>query len=148
MKFALLILLIGAAASAAIHCVTIAGIGGEPDYEQRFANWAKDIDKTWKAAPETKSEVLSGPDATKTKVREVLERLARDSKPQDILIVALLGHGSFDGQEYKFNIPGPDLSAIELASLLDRIPSAKQMILNATSASGHRSTPYNAQTAP
>ena len=34
-------------------------------------------------------------------------------------MVMLIGHGAFDGVEYKINLPGPDLSAGELASLLD-----------------------------
>jgi len=47
----------------------------------------------------------------------------------------LIGHGTFDDLDYKFNIPGPDISASELAGLLDKIP-AKQVVVNATSASG------------
>ena len=26
----------------------------------------------------------------------------------------LIGHGSYDGAEYKFNIPGPDLTGAEI----------------------------------
>jgi len=33
------------------------------------------------------------------------------------------------------NLPGPDISALELAALLDRIP-ARQLVVNMTSASG------------
>ena len=47
----------------------------------------------------------------------------------------LIGHGSFDEFDYKFNLPGPDLTATELAGLLDKIP-AHQTIVNMTSASG------------
>ena len=31
----------------------------------------------------------------------------------------LIGHGSFDGYDYKMNLPGPDLSGIELGALLE-----------------------------
>ncbi len=48
----------------------------------------------------------------------------------------LIGHGSFDGVEYKINLPGPDLSGVELASLLDHIPATRQLVVNMTSASG------------
>jgi len=41
--------------------VTIAGLGGEPDYEQHFAQWANEIDKTLKGGgSDVKSEVLTG----------------------------------------------------------------------------------------
>ena len=45
----------------------------------------------------------------------------------------LIGHGSYDGAEYKFNIPGPDLTGAELASLLDHIPAQRQLVVNMTS---------------
>jgi hypothetical protein len=48
----------------------------------------------------------------------------------------LIGHGSFDGLDYKINLPGPDVSAVELAGLLDRIPAGRQLVVNMTSASG------------
>jgi hypothetical protein len=48
----------------------------------------------------------------------------------------LIGHGSFDGLDYKFNLPGPDITAAELAGLLDRIPASRQLVVNMTSASG------------
>jgi hypothetical protein len=48
----------------------------------------------------------------------------------------LIGHGSFDGYEYKINLPGPDISGVELGALLDRIGCTRQLVVNMTSASG------------
>src|SRR5229473_8421068 len=48
----------------------------------------------------------------------------------------LIGHGSYDGVEYKINLPGPDLSAAELGTLLNRVPATRQLVVNMTSASG------------
>ena len=49
MKQISVLMLMGAAAlQASTYYVTIAGLGGEPDYEQRFSGWAKDIDKALK----------------------------------------------------------------------------------------------------
>jgi hypothetical protein len=47
----------------------------------------------------------------------------------------LIGHGTFDEADYKFNLPGPDISATELAQMLDKI-AAKQLVVNMTSCSG------------
>src|SRR5207244_3060424 len=58
------------------------------------------------------------------------------AKPADALVVMMIGHGTFDGAEYKFNLVGPDISAPELAILLNRIPAGRQLIVNMTSASG------------
>ncbi len=62
--------------------------------------------------------------------------IAREAKAEDDLIVTLIGHGSFDGTEYKFNLPGPDISAAELAAMCDRIAARRQLIVDTTSASG------------
>ena len=50
-------------------------------------------------------------------------------------MLLLIGHGTFDESDYKFNVPGPDITASELASLLDKIP-AQQAVIDMTSASG------------
>ena len=57
-------------------------------------------------------------------------------KPDDAFALLMIGHGTYDGTEYKFNIPGPDITAEELASLLNRIPAGRQLVVNMTSASG------------
>lgn len=129
--------LAGAAAlQATTFYVTIAGLGGEPEYEQRFSGWAKDIGKALKSAPDAKVETLYGPAATREAIRGAFGAIAKAAKPQDALIVMLIGHGTYDGVEYKLNLPGPDLSAVELASLLDRMPPTRQLVVNMTSASG------------
>ncbi len=117
--------------------LTIAGLGGEPEYDQRFTGWAKDIEKLLKAAePNAKVETLMGNGATKASIQQKLGEFAQQAKPDDSVVIMLIGHGSYDESDYKFNIPGPDLSATELANLLDKIPSKHQLVVNMTSASG------------
>jgi hypothetical protein len=130
-------LFLPASVQAATYYLTIAGLGGEPDYEQRFAMWAGEIEAILKsAASDAKVETLRGPSATRANVRGAFEKIAGQAKPEDALVVMLIGHGSYDGVEYKINLPGPDLSATELAALLDRVPAARQLVVNMTSASG------------
>lgn len=131
------VLLISGALQAATFCVTVAGLGGEPDYEQRFTAQAQEIEKLLKpAGAEVEVHTLFGPAATKAGLRGALEAVAKKAKAEDALMLVLIGHGSFDGMEYKFNIPGPDVSATELAAMLDRVPVGRQLVVNATSASG------------
>jgi len=133
----LLFFLLAPALHASTFYLTIAGLGGEPEYEQRFTGWAKDIDKLLKAAePNAKVETLVGTSATKTLVQAKLAEFARDAKADDSVVVMLIGHGSFDEADYKFNLPGPDMTGTELANLLDKIPSKHQLVVNMTSASG------------
>jgi hypothetical protein len=124
-------------ARAATYYVTVAGLGGEPDYEQRFTANAKDLDKTFKGAGSSAHVyTLTGKDATRARLTEVLGSVARDAKAEDDFVLVLIGHGSFDGVEYKFNLVGPDVSGTELAAMCDKIASRRQLIVDTTSASG------------
>lgn len=131
------LLLAGALVSpAATYYVTVAGLGGEPDYDQRFESLAKEIEKLVKSsAGGARVDTLFGAAATKAKLSEVLAGVAKSATAQDTLVLTLIGHGTFDGSEYKFNLPGPDVSGVELATLLDRI-AGQQLIVNTTSCSG------------
>ena len=125
------------AAYADSYYLTVAGLGGEPDYEQRFTQQAADLDRIFKAAGATAHVVtLSGKDATRAHFTAALQSIASQAKPGDDFVLILIGHGSYDGVEYKFNLPGPDISARSLAQLCDRIPSKRQLIVNTTSSSG------------
>ncbi len=124
-------------ARAGIYYVTVSGLGGEPDYEQRFTALANDLDKLLKeSGSEAHVFTLSGAQATRGQMTETLGEIAREAKPEDDFVLILIGHGSFDGVEYKFNLVGPDISGAELASLCDRIGSRRQLIVNTTSSSG------------
>jgi len=124
-------------ARAATYYVVVAGLGGEPDYEQRFTAAAKDLDRVFKASGNSAHVyTLTGPQATAAQMRETLGAIARDSKADDDFVLVLIGHGSFDGTEYKFNLVGPDLTAPEIAELCNRVPAGRQLVVNTTSSSG------------
>jgi hypothetical protein len=130
------LLLVAMPLHASVYYVTVAGLGGEPDYEQRFKANAMDLDKVFKASAGAHVYTLTGAQATKAKLMETMGAIAREAKPEDDLIVTLIGHGSYDGVEYKFNLVGPDITATELAGLCDRVQARRQLIVNTTSASG------------
>jgi hypothetical protein len=129
-------LIVAAPAWAATYYVTVAGLGGEPDYEQRFTANAMDLDKIFKSATGAHVYTLTGKQATKARLTEVIAQIAHEARPEDDLVVTLIGHGSFDGTEYKFNLVGPDITAADLAALCDRVPVKRQLIVDTTSASG------------
>jgi hypothetical protein len=127
--------LAGMAAHATTFYVTISGLGGENDYDQRFKMWADDIDGSLKKAGGD-SNVVTLVAPTRDVIRTKMGEVARQAKPGDAVVLMLIGHGSFDGTEYKFNIPGPDITGAELASLMDHIPATRQCVVNMTSSSG------------
>lgn len=124
-------------AHAVTYYVTVAGLGGEPDYEQRFTASAKDLDKVFKAADSTaRVFTLTGNQATAAQLKAVLNTVSGEAKQTDDFVLILIGHGSFDGAEYKFNLVGPDVTGSEIAAMCNRISARRQLIVNTTSASG------------
>lgn len=120
-------------AIASTFYVTVAGLGGEPDYEARFQQQALEVQKLAGAGAQV--ETLTGPKATKAGLQAALAKVASSSKAEDDLVLTLIGHGTYDGLVYKFNLVGPDVTADELRSWLDRIP-ARQLVVNMSSSSG------------
>ena len=122
---------------AATYYVVVAGLGGEPDYEQRFTAAANDLDKAFKAqGPASHVYTLTGANATAARVRETMSTVAREAKADDDFVLILIGHGSYDNVDYKFNLVGPDLSASDLATLCDRVAARRQLVVDTTSSSG------------
>ncbi len=71
---------------------------------------------------------------TAENVRATFERLAKETKADDVVFVMLIGHGSGDAAAAKFNLVGPDLTAVEWRALLDPVP-ARMAVVDSTSSS-------------
>jgi hypothetical protein len=140
MKRALLLAsacLLALEAQAATYYVIVAGLGGETDYEQRFTAAANGLDRVFKSAGATAHVyTLVGAQATAARFRDTMNTIEREAKAEDDFALILIGHGSFDGVEYKFNLRGPDVTAPEIAAMCDRIASRRQLVVDTTSASG------------
>ena len=91
--------------------------------------------KSWYGVQIRQHTTLTGSVATKNEIQKALASLSKTT-PDDVVILTFIGHGTYDGTDYKFNIPGPDLTAAELANLLDRVPAKRQLVVLMTSASG------------
>lgn len=132
------LLTLATAADAETYTLIIAGLGGEPQYEQRFTEQAESIAQSAQALASKQEHVikLTGADATRTRIRETLTMLAKNVEASDVVTLVLIGHGSFDGEEYRFNVPGPDITGSELRTLLSALSAREQLIVNTTSASG------------
>ena len=63
--------------------------------------------------------VKTGEQATAQNVRTTIAAVRKQLTADDVLLIVLLGHGTFDGDVAKFNLVGPDLTAAEWSTLLD-----------------------------
>jgi hypothetical protein len=126
------------------YAVVVTGASGGDAYEQKYATWRASFAATLRDAfqyPQDRLFVLgesegSGVDkATKENVQRVLGTLRKRLTKDDQLLVLLIGHGTtLDGEEAKFNLVGPDLSATEWSDLLKPIPG-RLVFVNTSSAS-------------
>jgi hypothetical protein len=99
--------------------VIVVGAEGAPEYAQTFARSA---DHWAEAATRGQARVVQvgrhAPNGTgdKEELRTLLDAECRRTTPPLWLI--LIGHGTFDGREAKFNLRGTDVSGQELAEWL------------------------------
>src|SRR5690349_8224866 len=117
--------------------VIVTGAGGEAAYEKQFDQWTTQLqsalsDRYNFGAAQTR--VL--PRATAADVKRTFAELKSQLNANNVLFVFLIGHGSFDGKESKFNLVGPDLAAAEYNVLLSSLPTRRVVIFNMASASG------------
>jgi hypothetical protein len=119
--------------------VIINGAGGEPVYAKQFEEWTKQLSGVLaeRFGFDSKNvRVLSEKSATAEEVKRTFATLKSQLDANNVLFVFLIGHGSFDGKESKFNLVGPDLSASEYNLLLSSLPARRVVVFNMASASG------------
>lgn len=135
--FALSVWLVCGSALASTVTVVISGLGGNAEYAEQFERYATAIaDEARNIADKPQDVILIRGDAAKRNVIiGLFENLPISNQP-DVFKLFLIGHGSYDGEHYKFNIPGPDLTDDEIVAGLNNIKAAKQLVVVATSSSG------------
>jgi hypothetical protein len=131
-----------------IHLLVVTGVGGDEEHVKKFGAWSTAIVSAAakNGIPEANITYL-GEDpaasggkmkarASKDNVTKAFDDLAKAAKPNDQIIIVLIGHGSFDGKVGSFNLPGPDLTAPDYATLLDRFKTQRVAFINTTASSG------------
>jgi hypothetical protein len=126
------------------YAVIVSGASGGDAYAQKYQKWralfAETLRTTFHYDPE-RVIVLADTEnqgvlkATRENVQRTLLDLRKRLTKDDQLLVLLIGHGtSLDGDEAKFNLVGPDLTATEWSDLLRPIPG-RLVFVNTTGAS-------------
>ncbi len=139
------VLMVARSASAGErYALVVTGASGGLPYAQKYLKWRTAFVHTLRDTfryPEDHLLVLAEDEgeavrkATSDNVRRALTVLRRRASKDDIVLVLLIGHGSGgEGDEAKFNLVGPDLSAAEWADLLRPI-AARVVFVDTSSAS-------------
>ena len=111
-----------------VDVIIVRGADGAPEYAKRF-----DAEVSgWQAAcakSKVSVEVLTQLDELKAALQK------QSSKPTGALWLVLIGHGTFDGRDARFNLSGPDFTPQELAQWLKSV-QREVVVVNTASASG------------
>ncbi|MEX0718756.1 MAG: hypothetical protein WD066_19335 [Planctomycetaceae bacterium] len=133
------------AAASRADVLLVLGAEGTPEYGAQFRTWAA----RWQAAASrggaritligSDDRNAATSDATgsdRELLRNHITELARDAETGNRpLWIVLIGHGTFDRREAKFNLRGPDVSAVELADWIEAV-ARPLAIVECASASG------------
>jgi hypothetical protein len=124
------------------YALIVSGANGDASYADQYGKWRQSLVAALRdqlKIDEGHIETLfDGGDAehaaTAAGVRRAIERLRAALRADDLLLIFMIGHGTFDGVEAKFNLVGPDLSGAEWAGLLKPL-RGRLIIVDSTAAS-------------
>jgi hypothetical protein len=122
-------------AAAQTRAIIVAGLGGEPDYEAEFQRHANLLARRLREVSNDVTLLLGDGvdrDIVQTTLTETIARTDSD----DALVLMLIGHGSHDGERFRFNVPGPDFTATELSVWLEPAAAKRQLVVVTGSSSG------------
>lgn len=124
--------------------IVVSGASGGPEYAVQLATWRTAIQTaltsrfgfsaTQIVQLVDETARTAGTPATAENVRKAFATLRGQVGKDDLVLVVLLGHGTFDGQAAKFNLVGPDLTAADWGAMLGALPG-RQVVVNTTEAS-------------
>ncbi|HJN46590.1 MAG: hypothetical protein CL477_05585 [Acidobacteria bacterium] len=145
----MLSLLAAPVAAQQTHILVITGLSGDPAFAEEFHTWATTLldaaTDRYELPAENVTYLAEKTDAdparidnrsTQENVEQAFADLAERAQPDDYVLVLLIGHGSYDRGESRFNLPGRDLTAKDYARLLEPLGSQQVAFVNAATASG------------
>jgi hypothetical protein len=121
------------------HLLVITGVPGDEEHAAQFQKWATsfiDAAKKNDAVPDANITYLAGARAARDGIEKAFTDLAARARPNESVVVLLIGHGSFDGTQAAFNLPGKDLTVPEWVKLLGKLSAQRVAFVNTSSSSG------------
>lgn len=125
------------------YALVVAGASGTPAWAEKHDGWraalVEKLGRVFGFETDRLMVLAERPregeqPATREGVEQAVARLQRAMHADDLLLVVLLGHGTYDGADAKFNLVGPDLAAHEWGALLRTLPG-RLVLVNTASAS-------------
>ncbi len=124
----------------------VVGLAGDPEHGELFAKWGSTLADASAKVGVARERLVYLADAkdeggkangraTRDEIEKALAGFANTATADDVVYVVLFGHGSYDGQTARFNLPGRDMTAADFSALLRKVP-ARLVFVNTSSSSG------------
>jgi len=125
----------------------VVGLSGDPEHGELFQKWGTALAEASAKVGVTPDRLVYLADtkepagringrATREEIDKALAAFSKTAAPEDVVYIVLFGHGSFDGQTARFNLPGPDITAAEFNTMIRRVPARNVVFVNTSSSSG------------
>ena len=125
----------------------VVGLSGDPEHGELFQKWGTALAEASAKVGVTPDRLVYLADtkepagrisgrATREEIDKALAAFAKAAAPEDVVYIVLFGHGSFDGQTARFNLPGPDITAADFNTMIRRVPARNVVFVNTSSSSG------------
>lgn len=142
-------LLVGTLVGAQTHVIIVTGASGEPKYAASFHATGSALvdalvakhgftpdDITYLAEDPARDTARIDGKSSRQEFAQAIARVAARARAGDRVLLVMIGHGSHAGNDSRFNLPGPDLTAAELGVMLEPLRAMQVGVVNAASASG------------
>ena len=131
-----------AASAGDRYALVVSGANGGAEYAEQYARWVRDLSGVLvdrMKIGRDRIKVLTDADdpasaSTAANVRQYLAGVRRTMTRDDLLFVVLIGHGTYDGVDAKFNLVGTDLESAQWGELLTGL-LGQVVVVNTSSAS-------------
>lgn len=128
--------------------LVVVGLTGDPEHAKLFHKWGTTLAEASErlgVTPERLVYLVDEPQegdkrvtgrSTKDEIVKALGAFATKAGPDDVVFIALFGHGTWDGRSARFNVPGPDIGPADFNAALKALPAKQVVFVNTASSSG------------
>ena len=130
-----------------VFLLVVVGLAGDPEHGKTFHAWGNKLAEASERlgvtpdrliylldSPQPDDRKPTGP-ATRDGVTKAIDSIAAQAGPDDLVFITLIGHGTFNGGNARFNLSGPDMGPADFEALLKKIRAKQIVFVNTASAS-------------
>jgi hypothetical protein len=131
-----------------VFLLIVVGLAGDPEHGATFHKWGTQLAESSArlgVPPERLTYLVDAPadgdkhvtgKSTREEIGKAFDNIARQAKADDVVFVTLIGFGTSQGGDAKFNLPGPDMTPMDFDTQLKKLPTKQIVFVNTASASG------------